>query len=181
MWIDANQAYAMLTLINVLGKVDPGMLMPFVGPLKAVLKNVLCERRFPMRGFHKKVAVNLPNLGGGDKAVVRKMCAALVDELQAALDWQGPNDEVRQETVSIQRFVLGVNGWEAEVLVEEGQERFCISLSRISVCELTSLRATILPEFKSDPKADWIALNDLYKGGRSIPGRPQPGFPNPDQ
>ena len=72
--VDRRQwAYAMLTLINVLGKVDPGMLMPYVGPLKMVLKNILCERRFPMRGFHKKVAVSIPNLKAGDRAVVQSV------------------------------------------------------------------------------------------------------------
>ena len=166
MWIDANEAYAMLTLINVLDKVDPGMLMPYVGPLKAVLKNILCERRFPMRGFHKKVAVSIPNLEAGDRAVVQEVCAGLVDELQAILEWQGSDDNVRQETVSIQRFVLGVNGWEAELLTEDGQERLCVPLPRISACELTSVPATILPEFKSVPQADWLALNDLYDGRR---------------
>lgn len=181
MWIDAHEAYAMLTLINVLGKVDPGVLMPFVSPLKAVLKKILCERRFPMRGFHKKVVVNFPNLGRGDKAVARNICTALVDELQTTLDWQGPGNEVRRETISIQRFVLGVKGWEVEVLVEKGPERLSIPFSRISKCELTSHRATILPEFKSDPEADWIALKDIYMGERSMSRGSSARLPNPDQ
>lgn len=175
MWIGADEAYAWLTVINVMSKIDPGLLMPFVRPLRRVLKNILGERCFPMKGFHKKVGINLPNLRSGNTAVVERLFAALVDEVQATLKWQDPEDEIRCETASIQRLVLGVNGWEVEFLTDQTQERLRVPLPRFSACELTSFPATILPEFKSDPRADQTALHDLYKGGRTNLGDQEPG------
>lgn len=175
MWIGANEAYAMLTVINVMSKIDPGLLMPFVRPLRRVLKNILGERCFPMKGFHKKVGIDLPNLRSGNTAVVERLFAALVDEVQATLKWQDPKDEIRCETASIQRLVLGVNGWVVEFLIDQTQERLGVPLARFSACELTSLPTTILPEFKSDPAADRMALYDLYEGGKANLGDQEPG------
>lgn len=175
MWIGADEAYALLTVVNVVSRIDPGLLKPFVHPLRRVLKNILGERCIPMKGFDKKVAVNLPNLRPGNTAVVARLFAALIDEVQAVLKWQDPKDEIRCETVSIQRLVLGVNGWEVEFLTDQTPERLGVSLPRFSACELTSLPATILPEFKSDPRADQTALHNLYKGGRANLGDQEPG------
>lgn len=164
MWIKSNEAYALLTLINVLGKVDPGMLTPYVSPLRRLLKNVLSGCNIPMKGFHKKVVVDLPNLRSGNQSVVTVIGRGLADEVQVTVVWRDERGENRNETVSMQRFILGLNGWEAEFLCEK--EEFCqrIPVHRFSAATLTKSPARLLPEFRSDPKEDWKALARLYQG-----------------
>lgn len=161
-WINPQEAYALLTLLNVSGQMDPGALMPHVYALKRMLKMILAERSIPMKGFHKKIGIDLPNLHPGNRSVVKKMSSALVEEYQAVLTWQDKEESLERATVSIQRFVLGANGWDAEFIVEKTKERYRIPLPCFTACTVTTKPAILLPEFKSDPKTDWEALREIY-------------------
>ena len=58
-WVSRAEAYGMLTLLNLSSQLDPGLLYPSVYPLRGVLKKLLVTR-MTMRGYHKKVVVDLP-------------------------------------------------------------------------------------------------------------------------
>ena len=163
MWLKRNEAYALLTVLNVIAKIDPGGLLPYVSPLRGVLKEILCEHDFSMKGFHKKIGVELPNLGRGDSEMMAKMMRALVDELEVLLVWRG-DDEVRKSaSCSLQCFVLTSNGWEAEFVVAEDVARQRVPLIRFSECTLTDRPARLLPEFLSDSRNDFETLRKIYR------------------
>lgn len=158
MWIAADEAYALLTIMNVAGQVDPGAMTPSLDAVRPLLKQILIGKEYPMKGFHKKIAVELPNLSLGDRAVVANMSKALVEEKAAHLSWRDPDGEVQSATASLQRFVLGANGWEAQFLTSESMDLQRIPLHRFSGCTLTETPATLLAEFSSDPDEDLAAL-----------------------
>lgn len=164
MWLNSSEAYALLTALNIVSKIDPGGLMPYIGPLRRLLKDILCERSFDMKGFHKKVGVELPKLGEGDPRVTAEMMRALVDEVEAVLVWKGDDDVLCCATGSLQRFVLSANGWEAEFTVGDDQRWQRVSLILFTDCTLTDRRARILPEFSSDSRSDHEALRKIYRG-----------------
>ena len=166
MWIGGREAYALLTALNFIAKIDPGGLLPYVTPFRMVLKNILCERAFPMKGFHKKVAIELPNMKPPEKAVAEQLMQALVDELEVEVSWMAENDEERQGPASLQRFVLGAKGWEVDLLEDGSDETRRVPLVRFTRCEPTGGKARLLKEFASDAKQDREALTALYEINR---------------
>ncbi|MDX9885280.1 helix-turn-helix transcriptional regulator [Thauera sp.] len=161
MWLDSEEAYALLTVLNVIAKIDPGGWMPYVGPLRRVLKHALCEESFNMKGFHKKIGVELPNLRQGKSGVMAKMMRALVNEFEAILVWQGDDEVLNSASCSLQRFVLTSNGWAAEFVVGEDQARQRVPLIRFSDCTLTNRSARLLPGSSSDIWSDLDALRNI--------------------
>ena len=166
LWLDQDEAYALLTLLNVTGGIDPGLLGPYVAPLKAVLKKVLGERQVPMKGFHKKVAIDLPNMAWRHPRVVAGIGQALAGDQQVAVEWRDDSDAPQKEVVSLQRFVLGASGWTADFVVDRDGSRRQVPLARFTSCKVTGKPSNLLPEFRSDPKADYEALL------RQLVGRP---------
>ena len=116
-----------------------------------------------MKGFHKKVGVELPNLGQGESEVAAKMMRALVDEFEAILEWPGDDGVLHRACCSLQCFILTSNGWEADFVRAEDQTRQRVPLIRFSDCTLTARPAQLLPEFSSDNRGDLEALWKIYR------------------
>lgn len=60
LWLSPAQAYAYLTLHNMVEKMAPNLLGPFIDPLRGTLKQLLCESDFQMYGLDKKVEIEMP-------------------------------------------------------------------------------------------------------------------------
>ena len=162
LWLSEEEAYGFLTLINLCAKIDPSLAMPHITPLQGVLKQMLASRKVPMKGFHKKVAVSLPNLQAGDRGVISSMAHALREERQACVTWVTADGVEHQEDVSLQRFILDSNGWSADMVVEPGGTRQTVPLADFKRCAVQQEFASILEEFKSNPESDLAALKQVY-------------------
>ena len=57
LWLDAREGYALLTLLNVLVEIDPGILKMYVAPLRGLLKMYLFNHH--MVGFDRKIKIEL--------------------------------------------------------------------------------------------------------------------------
>lgn len=132
--------------------------MPYARGFKKTLKNILGS--FPMKGFDRKVAIQLPNLSSGKTSVVRNISESLVEELQAKVTWLGEDDIPITATVSFQRYVLGQNGWRAEFVNESNQEKLGVPLNKFVDCCVENKAANILPEFKSNTRDGFLDLYD---------------------
>jgi len=161
-WLDQSEAYALLTLLNVTSEIDPGLLMPHASPLRGVLKKMLAYRNVSMKGFHKKVAVDLPNLGQGNRQIIHDLGTALTEDRQVVATWTNNEGEVESEIASLQRFVLVSNGWFVDFVVHRDSSRREVPLINFTNCEVTAQSAELLPEFQSDPDGDFEALRALY-------------------
>lgn len=177
MWLDQHEAYALLTLLNVTSQIDPGLFMPHTASFRGVLKKMLAYRNVPMKGFHKKVVVDLPNLDKGNRHVIHDLGTALTEDRQVVARWKNDEGKVESETVSLQRFVLGAAGWIVDLVVDRDRSRRQVPLTRFTKCVVTTEPAELLPEFRSDPAADFEALQELYLRQQGTLGfRFEPGF-----
>lgn len=61
-WLKPAQAYAFLTLNNMVEKIAPQLLGPFVWPMRDMLKRMLFETDYPMHRLDKKVAIEMPGV-----------------------------------------------------------------------------------------------------------------------
>jgi predicted DNA-binding transcriptional regulator YafY len=62
MWLAPAQAYAYLTLHNMVEKIAPNLLGPFLEPMRGTLKQMLGEFDFKMYGLDKKIEIEMPDM-----------------------------------------------------------------------------------------------------------------------
>ena len=60
LWLNSAQAYAFLTLQNMVEKVAPNVLGPFLQPMRSLLKQLLGESDFPLYGLDRKIEIDMP-------------------------------------------------------------------------------------------------------------------------
>lgn len=60
LWLTPQQAYAFLTLQNMLEKMAPKLLGPFLDPMRGLLKEMLGRANFELYGLDKKIDINMP-------------------------------------------------------------------------------------------------------------------------
>ena len=59
-WVSPAQAYAFLTLNNMVEKMAPNLLGPFLSPMRGTIKQMLGEGGFRLYGLDKKIQIDMP-------------------------------------------------------------------------------------------------------------------------
>jgi len=59
LWLQPTEAYGLLTLYNAMVALDPGVLREYIEPLRGILWRQI-GARVKMRGFDKKISIELP-------------------------------------------------------------------------------------------------------------------------
>lgn len=60
LWFTPQQAYAFLTMQNMVEKIAPNLLGPFLDPIRGMLKKMLFEADFQLYGLDKKIEIDMP-------------------------------------------------------------------------------------------------------------------------
>lgn len=60
LWLSPPQAYAFLTMHNMVEKIAPNLLGPFLDPMRGMLKQMLAEADFPLYGLDRKIEIDMP-------------------------------------------------------------------------------------------------------------------------
>ena len=60
LWLTPSQAYAYLTMYNMVEKIAPNLLGPFLDPMRGSLKQMLYEADFHLYGLNKKIEIDMP-------------------------------------------------------------------------------------------------------------------------
>ncbi len=55
-----NKAYKNRYLLGEFEKIAPNLLGPFLDPMRSMLKQMLCEAKFPLYGLDKKIDIDMP-------------------------------------------------------------------------------------------------------------------------
>jgi hypothetical protein len=87
LWISGREAYAFLTLYNVLRHVDPGVLSDLVLPLRGVLKRILADGGIRGLGFDRKIKIEL-GIPNGNPAALSDISYALAHDEAVALKFR---------------------------------------------------------------------------------------------
>jgi predicted DNA-binding transcriptional regulator YafY len=62
LWFTPQQAYAFLTMQNMVEKIAPNLLGPFLQPMRVLLKEMLVHADFQLHGLDRKIEINMPAL-----------------------------------------------------------------------------------------------------------------------
>lgn len=60
LWLSPQQAYAFLTMQNMVEKIAPNLLGPFLDPMRSMLKEMLGKADFALYGLDKKIDIDMP-------------------------------------------------------------------------------------------------------------------------
>lgn len=60
LWFTPQQAYALLTMQNMVEKIAPNLLGPFLDPMRGMLKEMLWKADFQLYGLDKKIEIDMP-------------------------------------------------------------------------------------------------------------------------
>ena len=60
LWFTPQQAYALLTMQNMIEKIAPNLLGPFLDPMRSMLKEMLWKADFHLYGLDKKIEIDVP-------------------------------------------------------------------------------------------------------------------------
>lgn len=62
LWLTPQQAYAFLTLQNMVSKIAPNLLGPFLDPMRGLLKEMLGRANFQLHGLDRKIDIEMPSM-----------------------------------------------------------------------------------------------------------------------
>lgn len=135
LWLTADEAYAFLTLYNVLGKIDPGILSLYVTPLRGLIKQILGDKKFDMLGLNDKIVIELGDFKKGRQSIFDALSKAVMNEYKVHLQFTEDLSPVPGE-YWLERFVLTPHGWDVEGIEIESKERV-----RLPVININSVNA----------------------------------------
>ena len=130
-WFTPAQAYAFLTLNNMVEKIAPNVLGPFLSPIRGLLKQMLGETDFPLHGLDRKIEIDMPAMPPiGDldfenliEALIREQPARFVIHTKAGI----------QHTLSGTPVKLRITatGWSVEVRHRSTPEPVTVNVADI--------------------------------------------------
>lgn len=110
LWIRAEEAYALLTMYNVLRAIDPGFLVNLVSPIRRTLKELLTNEEFRLLGIDQKVFVDLPEAKIERRFDLTWPYIGLLHEQPVELTWKSANGSLTA-LCTVERLTLAKDGW----------------------------------------------------------------------
>lgn len=112
LWLSASQAYALLTAMNVLAKIDPGIIRQYVQPSIGVLKTLITNEGRAMKRLNEKIFIDLPAVGEVQNLnrAVPRACHALAEDIPVTLTWQCEEGQKELHAL-LTAIILRADGW----------------------------------------------------------------------
>ena len=138
LWFTPQQAYALLTMQNMVEKIAPNLLGPFLDPMRGMLKEMLWKADFHLYGLDKKIEIDMPampTLGDLDFSILLE---ALVNDQPVRLTLLTPMG--KEETlvglpvklrIASDKWVIDVQSelGDAPLKIDAGQIRKVVAVS----------------------------------------------------
>ena len=131
LWFTPQQAYAFLTMQNMVETIAPYLLGPFLYPIRGMLKQMLGEADFPLCGLDRKIEIDMPampTLGDLDFSILLE---ALVNDQPVRLTLLTPAG--MEETLAgwPVKLRIAADKWVIDVRPESGDTPLKIDVGRI--------------------------------------------------
>lgn len=137
LWISANQASAILVLLNVCLAIDPGVLSQ-LRPLRSLFKQIVGLPTDPMPPIEDKLSFELGEFRGAHRSTFEALSRALYQEKRIEL--RTADNQNIGGRFSPQRFVLTTHGW-----VLDAYSHRTHSTVRIPLVEIGSVKVIDAP------------------------------------
>jgi predicted DNA-binding transcriptional regulator YafY len=129
LWFNPSEIHALLTMEAMLDELQPGLLAPHVGPLRARLEMLLEKGRVEAGEVRKRVRVLRQAARTSPAAVFETVAAATLKRQRLRMRYRARSSgEATERTVSPQRLVLYRDNWylDAWCHLREGLRKFAL-------------------------------------------------------
>ena len=131
LWLRPAQAYAVLTLNNMVQKIAPNVLGPFLDPMRGLLKQMLYDARFPPQGLDRKIEIDMPAMPAIGDLDFENLIEALIQEQPARFVIR--NKAGLEHTLSGTPLKLRItaSGWSIQVRHRSAPEPITVDVADI--------------------------------------------------
>jgi predicted DNA-binding transcriptional regulator YafY len=121
-WLTPEQAYAFLTLNNMVEQMAPSLLGPFLLPMRGMLKEMLCQAEFPLYRLNEKIEIEMPGMPTLNDQAFALILDAIVKDQELEVGYRDVNEGVVHEQGIPKRLKISPSGWMLWLQAETGRE-----------------------------------------------------------
>jgi predicted DNA-binding transcriptional regulator YafY len=132
LWLTPAQAYAFLTLQNMVEKVAPNVLGPFLMPMRSLLKNLLGESDFPLYGLDRKIEIDMPVMPAIGDLDFQNLLDALLNEQPARFAICTKSGLEYTVSGTPLKLRITATGWSADIRRRSGGEVVTVDIADIA-------------------------------------------------
>ncbi len=138
LWFSPQQAYAFLTMQNMVEKIAPNLLGPFLEPIRKLIKEMLWKADFPLYGLDRKIEIDMPAMPPLNDLDFQNLLEALVKDQIVKLTW-GSSDIKEHCLVGMPvKLRIASDRWVVDVHPTTGDLSLSIDVSQIRNVVLVS-------------------------------------------
>ena len=131
LWLTPAQAYATLTLNNMVEKIAPNVLGPFLMPMRGLLKQLLGEADFPLHGLDRKIEIDMPAMPAIGDLDFANLVEALLQEQPARFLIRNKAGLERTLTGTPLKLRITAAGWSLQVRHRSAPEPVTVDVADI--------------------------------------------------
>lgn len=131
MWISPAQAYALLTLNNMVEKIAPSVLGPFLDPMRGMLKRMLYEAKFDLYGLDRKIEIDMPAMPTLGDLDFSNLIDALIQEQRASLIVRSPDGTEQTISGTPAKLRITAHGWSVQIQSQPTAEPVTVNVADI--------------------------------------------------
>jgi len=134
LWLSPKQAYALLTLYNVVRSFDPGALEGYLNPFRDLIKGFIVRAGLRMRGFDEKIRIEIPFDPPIESFQLASLSHALANDTPITARVLLPNGQTAESRYLVKALALRLDGWWAELAhVDDAQQILEVNASNITL------------------------------------------------
>lgn len=130
-WFTPAQAYAFLTLNNMVEKIAPNVLGPYLDPMRGLLKEMLHRAGFSLYGLDRKIAIDMPAMPDIGDLDFQNLTDALIHEQSVSIVVRTPSGSEHTVAGTPVRLHITAAGWRIEVKQNGAREKVAIDIAHI--------------------------------------------------
>ena len=130
-WFTPAQAYAFLTLNNMVEKIAPNVLGPYLEPMRGLLKEMLYKARFDLYGLDRKIAIDMPDMPAVGDLDFQNLTEALIREQSVRIVVRAPSGLEHTVAGTPVRLHIAAAGWRIEIKQNGEVEPVTIDIAHI--------------------------------------------------
>ena len=138
LWLSPQQAYAFLTMQNMVEKIAPNLLGPFLDPIRKLLKEMLWKADFPLYGLDRKIEIDMPAMPPLNDLDFQNLLEALVKEQTVQLAFSTPSGRDEELSGMPQKLRIAHDQWVLDLLTHSTETLLKISVATIKKVVLIS-------------------------------------------
>ena len=166
MWFSPDEAHALLASFQLLEGLQPGLLAPYIAPIRDRLQALLSHRHVGHRELTRRIRLLQVAVRSTDLKTFRKLATAVLERRRLRIFYHGrARDATTERVVSPQRLVYYRSNWYLDAWCHWRRALRSFAVDRIHPVEIQARPARDLPD---------KILDDYYASAYGIfAGRPR--------